>query len=94
MKINQDQTDITCAVLRGLRKVIKQVKPNRVIVHGVTSTTLAATLAAYYQHIPVGHVEAGLRTGDPYSSWREEINRRLTWAVADLHFAPSSPRSL
>ena len=63
--------------------------PDRILVHGDTTTTFAATLAAYYQRIPVGHIEAGLRTGDNYSPWPEEINRKLTGAIADLHFAPT-----
>lgn len=90
MRSGQDLTDITCGVLKGLREIFEQEKPDRVLVHGDTSTTLAASLAAYYQRIPVGHVEAGLRTGNRYSPWPEEINRKLTADLADLHFAPTS----
>ena len=90
MKPGQDLTDITCNVLSGLRKVLKDFKPDRVLVHGDTTTTLATSLAAYYAQIPVGHVEAGLRTGNIYSPWPEEINRKLTGSIADQHFAPTS----
>ncbi len=89
MKPGQDLTDVSCAVLQGLRQVLTEFGPQRVLVHGDTSTTFAATLAAYYQQIPVGHVEAGLRTGNLYSPWPEEANRKLTGAIADLHFAPT-----
>ncbi|WP_457669804.1 non-hydrolyzing UDP-N-acetylglucosamine 2-epimerase [Thiolapillus sp.] len=89
MQTGQDLTDVTTNVLQGLRKVFQQAKPDRILVHGDTTTTFAASLAAYYQRIPVGHVEAGLRTGDIYSPWPEEINRRLTGAITDLHFAPT-----
>lgn len=89
MSPGQDLTDITCAVLAGLRQVLRDVEPDRVLVHGDTTTTFAASLAAYYQRIPVGHVEAGLRTGDLYSPYPEEINRKLTAGIADLNFAPT-----
>ena len=89
MKQNQGLTGITCAILTGLEEVLKEFAPHRVFVHGDTSTTFAASLAAYYQKIPVGHVEAGLRTGNIYSPWPEEANRKLTGALADLHFAPT-----
>ncbi|HIE83562.1 MAG TPA: UDP-N-acetylglucosamine 2-epimerase (non-hydrolyzing), partial [Dehalococcoidia bacterium] len=89
MRPGQDLTDITTRALSGLREVFRSTKPDRVLVHGDTTTTLAAALAAYYQKIPVGHVEAGLRTGNPYSPWPEELNRKLTTSIADLHFAPT-----
>ena len=89
MKSGQDLTDVTTSVLQGLKTVLQQSQPDRILVHGDTTTTFAATLAAYYQRIPVGHIEAGLRTGDNYSPWPEEINRKLTGAIADLHFAPT-----
>lgn len=90
MKPGQDLTDITANVLLGLRKVFRDWRPDRVLVHGDTTTTLASSLAAYYERIPVAHVEAGLRTGDIYAPWPEEMNRRLTGAIATLHFAPTS----
>ena len=89
MQAGQDLTDVTTNVLQGLQQVFQQEKPDRILVHGDTTTTFAASLAGYYQRIPVGHVEAGLRTGDIYSPWPEEINRRLTGAITDLHFAPT-----
>jgi UDP-N-acetylglucosamine 2-epimerase (non-hydrolysing) len=89
MKSGQDLTDITSNVLLGLRDILKEWRPDWVLVHGDTSTTLASSLAAYYEKIPVGHVEAGLRTGDIYSPWPEEMNRRLTGAIADIHFSPT-----
>lgn len=89
MKPGQDLTDVSCAVLQGMKEVLSQFKPDIVLVHGDTATTFAATLAAYYQQIPVGHVEAGLRTGNLYSPWPEEANRKLTGALARLHFAPT-----
>jgi UDP-N-acetylglucosamine 2-epimerase (non-hydrolysing) len=89
MAPGQDLTDITTRVLTGLRDVLAESRPDLVLVHGDTTTTLATTLAAYYQRIPVGHVEAGLRTGNPYSPWPEEINRKVTGAVATHHFAPT-----
>ncbi|WP_026083380.1 non-hydrolyzing UDP-N-acetylglucosamine 2-epimerase [Pseudomonas tolaasii] len=89
MKSGQDLTDVTCAVLQGMRAVFATFKPDIVLVHGDTATTFATTLAAYYHQIPVAHVEAGLRTGNLYSPWPEEANRKLTGALAALHFAPT-----
>lgn len=89
MKSGQDLYDITSGVLLGLRDVLKEFQPDMVLVHGDTATTFAATLAAFYQRIPVGHVEAGLRTGNFYSPWPEEANRVLTGRLAALHFAPT-----
>lgn len=89
MKPRQNLTDITAAILIGIGKVFSQFHPDVVLVHGDTTTTLATTLAAYYHRIPVGHVEAGLRTGNLYSPWPEEANRKLTGALARLHFAPT-----
>lgn len=89
MRAGQDLYDVTAAILTGLRPVLETERPAMVLVHGDTATTLAATLAAYYARIPVGHVEAGLRTGDIYSPWPEEGNRRVTAALATLHFAPT-----
>ena len=90
MKPGQDLHDITSGVLTGLKPVLSQWRPDAVLVHGDTSTTFAATLAAFYQRIPVGHVEAGLRTGDLYSPWQEEANRKLTSTLAQWHFAPTT----
>lgn len=81
---------ITTAVLHGLGDVLEEARPDRVIVHGDTTTTMAASLAAYYKKIPVAHVEAGLRSGNPMQPWPEEINRRVTDVIADLFFAPTS----
>ncbi|MBI3358977.1 MAG: UDP-N-acetylglucosamine 2-epimerase (non-hydrolyzing) [Nitrospirae bacterium] len=89
MKQRQDLTDITCAVLTSLRQVIRECRPDILLVQGDTTTTMAATLAAYYQRIPVGHVEAGLRTDDIYSPWPEEVNRKIASAIAAFHFAPT-----
>lgn len=89
MRPGQDLSEVTSAVLLGLRDPLASVKPDWVLVHGDTSTTLAASLAAYYQKVPVAHVEAGLRTGNIYSPWPEEINRRTAGTVAALHFAPT-----
>lgn len=89
MKEGQDLYDITSGVLLGLRDVLKEFKPDMVLVHGDTATTFAASLAAFYQQIPVGHVEAGLRTGNLYSPWPEEANRVLTGRLAAVHFAPT-----
>lgn len=89
MRQGQDLTDITSNVLVGMRDVLKESKPDIVLVHGDTSTTFAASLAAYYAKIEVGHVEAGLRTGNPYSPWPEEMNRHLTGSIAAVHFAPT-----
>ena len=90
MKTGQDLYDITSGVLLGLKSVLLQWRPDAVLVHGDTSTTFAASLAAFYQRIPVGHVEAGLRTGNLYSPWPEEANRKLTTALAQWHFAPTA----
>ncbi|AHL76134.1 UDP-N-acetylglucosamine 2-epimerase [Stutzerimonas stutzeri] len=89
MKPGQDLSDITSAILKGMKHVFSDFKPDVVLVHGDTATTFASTLAAYYHQIPVAHVEAGLRTGNMYSPWPEEGNRKLTGALATLHFAPT-----
>nr|WP_262924620.1 UDP-N-acetylglucosamine 2-epimerase (non-hydrolyzing) [Pseudomonas guariconensis] len=89
MKAGQDLTDITVAILGGLKKVFMDFKPDVVLVHGDTATTFAASLAAYYQQIPVAHVEAGLRTGNLLSPWPEEGNRKLTGVLAKIHFSPT-----
>lgn len=89
MKPGQDLTDITANVLLGLRDVLEQWRPDWVLVHGDTTTTIAGSLAAYYEKISVGHVEAGLRTGNIYSPWPEEMNRRITSSIASFHFAPT-----
>jgi len=89
MQPGQDLYDVTSKVLLGLREVLADFQPDLVLVHGDTVTTFATTLAAFYQKIPVGHVEAGLRTGDLYSPWPEEANRRLTGTLAHWHFAPT-----
>lgn len=89
MRTGQNLSEITSRVLTGLESVLTEFGPDIVLVHGDTTTTLAASLAAYYRQIPVGHVEAGLRTGNIYSPWPEEINRKMTGAVAALHFAPT-----
>ena len=89
MQPGQDLTDVTTSILQGLKDVFGQFKPDVVLVHGDTATTFAASLAAYYQQIPVAHIEAGLRTGNLYSPWPEEGNRKLTCALATLHFAPT-----
>lgn len=89
MKPGQDLTDITTNVLHGLKPILADFTPDLVLVHGDTTTTLAASLAAYYQRIPVGHVEAGLRTGNILSPWPEELNRKVAAAITRLHFAPT-----
>ncbi|MCR5157527.1 MAG: UDP-N-acetylglucosamine 2-epimerase (non-hydrolyzing) [Prevotella sp.] len=89
MKQGQDLYDITARVLTGMRDVLTQVKPDVVLVHGDTTTSTAAALAAFYQQIPVGHVEAGLRTHNIYSPWPEEMNRQLTGRIATYNFAPT-----
>jgi UDP-N-acetylglucosamine 2-epimerase (non-hydrolysing) len=89
MKHRQDLTQITVGVLSGLQDVLVECKPDVVLVHGDTTTTFATSLAAYYQKIDVAHIEAGLRTGNIYSPWPEEINRRLTGSIARFHFAPT-----
>ena len=89
MKQGQDLYDVTARVLTGMRDVFKNVKPDVVLVHGDTTTSTAAALAAFYQQIPVGHVEAGLRTRDIYSPWPEEMNRQITGRIATYNFAPT-----
>ena len=89
MQEGQDLYDITSRVLVGMRDVLKEVQPDVVLVHGDTTTSTAAALAAFYQQIPVGHVEAGLRTGNIYSPWPEEMNRQMTGRIATYHFAPT-----
>lgn len=89
MKQGQDLYDITARVLLGMRDVLQEVKPDVVLVHGDTTTSSATALAAFYQQIPVGHVEAGLRTYDIYSPWPEEINRQITGRIASFNFAPT-----
>lgn len=90
MRNGQSLSDITRGILKSMDKVMEREKPNMVLVHGDTTTTFTASLAAFYNKIPVGHVEAGLRTGNPHSPYPEEMNRRLTGAIAALHFAPTS----
>ena len=89
MKAGQDLYDVTTRVLQGMRDVLKEVKPDIVLVHGDTTTSTATALAAFYQQIPVGHVEAGLRTHNIYSPWPEEMNRQITGRIATLDFAPT-----
>jgi UDP-N-acetylglucosamine 2-epimerase (non-hydrolysing) len=89
MKRGQDLYDVTTSILSGMRGVLDSAQPDIVLVHGDTTTTMAATLAAFYKRIPVGHVEAGLRTGNLLSPWPEEANRKLTGGLAALHFAPT-----
>jgi len=89
MSPGQGLTEITCRILQGLKPVLESFKPDVVLVHGDTTTTAAASLAAFYQRVPVGHVEAGLRTGDIYSPWPEEANRTMTGHLATYHFAPT-----
>lgn len=90
MRKGQDLTDITVAVLTGLRDLFAEYKPSMVLVHGDTSTTLSTSIAAFYAGIEVGHVEAGLRTGDIYSPWPEEANRQITSVVTGRHYAPTN----
>ncbi|KAF6661754.1 UDP-N-acetylglucosamine 2-epimerase (non-hydrolyzing) [Pantoea sp. EKM101V] len=90
MRPEQGLTEITCRILEGMKTVLLDFRPDIVLVHGDTTTTLAASLAAFYHQIPVGHVEAGLRTGDLASPWPEEGNRKLTGHLARLHFTPTS----
>lgn len=90
MKPNQDLYDITSSVLLKMRDVLKEFKPDMVFVHGDTTTTSAASLSAFYQKIPVAHIEAGLRTGNIYSPWPEEMNRKLTGAITRYHFSPTA----
>jgi len=89
MQPGQGLTEITCRILEGLKPILESFKPDVVLVHGDTTTTIAASLAAFYQRIPVGHVEAGLRTGDLSSPWPEEANRTLTGHLAMYHFSPT-----
>ena len=89
MKQGQDLYDVTARVLTGMRDVLTQAKPDVVLVHGDTTTSMAAALAAFYQQIPVGHVEAGLRTHNIYSPWPEEMNRQITGRIATYNFAPT-----
>ena len=90
MKQGQDLYDVTARVLTGMRDVLKETRPDIVLVHGDTTTSTAAALAAFYQQIPVGHIEAGLRTHNIYSPWPEEVNRQITGRIATYHFAPTS----
>lgn len=90
MKPGQDLTDITSNILLGLRRILKSEPFDLLLVHGDTTTTMAAAMAAFYERIPVGHVEAGLRTGNKYSPWPEEMNRSIVGRIADLHFAPTA----
>ena len=89
MKADKTLGDITGNVLHGMEGIFAQWQPDMVLVHGDTTTTLAAALSSYYAKVPVGHVEAGLRTGDKYSPWPEEMNRHLAGALADVHFSPT-----
>ena len=89
MKSAQNLTDITSEILKKLEPVLQQLNPDRVLVHGDTTTAMAAAMAAFYQKIPVGHVEAGLRTGDIYSPWPEEMNRRVVSVYTNMHFSPT-----
>lgn len=89
MKQGQDLYDVTARVLVGMRNVLQKAQPDVVLVHGDTTTSAAAALAAFYQQIPVGHVEAGLRTHNIYSPWPEEMNRQITGRIATYHFAPT-----
>ena len=90
MASGQTLYDITTRALNGLKEVIEDAKPDMVLVHGDTTTTFAGALAAFYAQVPIGHVEAGLRTGNKYSPYPEEMNRKLTGSIADMHFAPTS----
>ncbi|MFB3170013.1 UDP-N-acetylglucosamine 2-epimerase (non-hydrolyzing) [Neobacillus sp. 179-C4.2 HS] len=90
MKDRQTLIDVTTRSLEGLNQVLQEVKPDIVLVHGDTTTTFVASLASFYNQIPIGHVEAGLRTGNKYSPYPEEMNRQLTGVLADLHFSPTS----
>lgn len=90
MTSGQTLYDVTTRALMGLKDVMEEAKPDMVLVHGDTTTTFAGALAAFYAQIPVGHVEAGLRTGNKYSPYPEEMNRKLTGSIADMHFAPTS----
>ncbi|WP_234495008.1 non-hydrolyzing UDP-N-acetylglucosamine 2-epimerase [Vibrio maritimus] len=89
MKAGQTLNDVTARIIQGLKPILQEFKPDVVLVHGDTATTFAASIAAYYEQIEVGHVEAGLRTGNIYSPWPEEANRRLTGVLTKYHFAPT-----
>ena len=89
MKQGQDLYDVTARVLTGMRDVLKEAQPDVVLVHGDTTTSTASALAAFYQQIPVGHIEAGLRTHNIYSPWPEEMNRLITGRIATYHFSPT-----
>lgn len=91
MKQGQDLTDVTIRVLTGLRDVFKECRPDVVLVHGDTTTSTAGALAAFYAQIPVGHIEAGLRTHNIYSPWPEEMNRQITGRIATYNFSSNSP---
>lgn len=93
MRPGQTLTDITANILFNLKPILQEFKPDYVLVHGDTTTAFAATLAAFYEQLQVGHVEAGLRTGNLYSPWPEEANRKLTGALANIHFAPTQTAS-
>ncbi|WP_429314822.1 non-hydrolyzing UDP-N-acetylglucosamine 2-epimerase [Paraburkholderia sp. GAS448] len=89
MKRGQDLSDVTTSILTGMRDVLNDCRPDVMLVHGDTTTTMAASLAAFYRRIPIGHVEAGLRTGNMLSPWPEEANRTVTGVLANMHFAPT-----
>jgi UDP-N-acetylglucosamine 2-epimerase (non-hydrolysing) len=89
MRERQDLTSLTCSILTAMQPVLRQLKPQRVLVHGDTTTSTATALASFYERIPVGHVEAGLRTGNIHAPWPEEMNRLITARIADQHFAPT-----
>jgi UDP-N-acetylglucosamine 2-epimerase (non-hydrolysing) len=89
MRPGQNLTQLTCSILQGLESVLHEYRPDWVLVHGDTSTSMAASLAAFYNRINIGHIEAGLRTHDLYSPWPEEANRQITGRLAQLHFAPT-----
>lgn len=89
MRQGQDLYDVTSCVLLGMRDILKEVQPDLVLVHGDTTISTVAALAAYYQRIPVGHIEAGLRTHNTYNPWPEEMNRQITGRIATYHFAPT-----
>lgn len=89
MKPHQSLTEVTTAALSGMTEVIQAASPNLILVHGDTTTTMASSLAAFYQKVPLGHVEAGLRTGDLFAPWPEEANRKIAGTLAQLHFAPT-----
>jgi len=94
MAAKQSLAQLTSKILTGLNSLLEDFKPDLILVHGDTTTTLSASLAAYYNHIPIAHVEAGLRTGNNYSPWPEEVNRKLTGSLASLHFAPTEQARL